>query len=144
MESLMILINNDLSIPESEISLRFSRSSGPGGQNVNKLNTRVTLLFDVAGSPSLSGPQRARIMERLTTRITREGILRVVSQKHRTQKMNREAATERFMELLRGALARRRPRMRTGVPAGVKRKRLEDKRRRSRIKTGRARPADDD
>ncbi len=140
----MILINNDLSIPESEISLRFSRSSGPGGQNVNKLNTRVTLLFDVAGSPSLSGPQRARIMERLATRITREGILRVVSQKHRTQKMNREAATERFMELLRGALDRRRPRRRTGVPAGVKRKRLEDKRRRSRIKTGRARPADDD
>jgi len=140
----MIIITDDLSIPDGEISLGFSRSSGPGGQNVNKLNTRVTLHFDVARSPSLSDWQRARILEKLATRITREGILRVVSQKHRTQKMNRDAATERFAELIRGALARRRPRRRTGVPAGVKKKRLEDKRRRSRIKTGRAKPAESD
>jgi len=144
MENPMIHINHELSIPDGEIDLSFSRSSGPGGQNVNKLNTRVPLLFDVARSPSLSEAQRARILDRLATRITREGVLRVVSQKHRTQKMNREAATERFAELLRGALARRRPRRRTGVPAGVKRKRLEDKRRRSRIKTGRTRPSEED
>jgi ribosome-associated protein len=143
-EKIMIWINSSLSIPESEISFTFSRSSGPGGQNVNKLNTRATLRFDVAGSPSLSDEQRERILERLPTRISREGILRVVSQKHRTQKMNREAATGRFAELLRDALAQRAPRKKRGVPAGVKRRRLEDKRRRSLIKAGRTRPVDDD
>lgn len=111
---------------------------------MNKLNTRVTLRFDVTGSPSLSDDQRGRILERLPTRISREGILRVVSQKHRTQKMNREAATERFVELLREALVRRPPRKKRGIPAGVKRRRLEDKRRRSQTKAGRTRPVDDD
>jgi ribosome-associated protein len=137
----MIRINPDLSIPESEISFTFSRSSGPGGQNVNKLNTRATLRFDVARSTSLSDGQRERILERLPTRISREGVLRVVSQKHRTQKMNREAATERFAGLLREALVTRPPRKKAGIPAGVKKKRLEDKRRRSRLKSGRARPS---
>ncbi|MCK4549190.1 MAG: aminoacyl-tRNA hydrolase [Candidatus Krumholzibacteria bacterium] len=140
----MVRINSSLSIPESEISFTFSRSSGPGGQNVNKLNTRATLRFDVARSPSLSDAQRDRILEKLPTRISREGILRVVSQKHRTQKMNRDAATERFAELLRDALVRRRPRKKRGIPAGVRRKRLEDKRRRSRLKTGRTRPSESD
>lgn len=140
----MVRINSSLSIPASEISFTFSRSSGPGGQNVNKLNTRATLRFDVTGSPSLSDAQRGRILERLSTRISREGILRVVSQKHRTQKMNRDAATERFAELLSEALVRRPPRKKRGIPAGVKRRRLENKRRRSQIKAGRTRPADDD
>ncbi len=140
----MVRINSSLSIPESEISFTFSRSSGPGGQNVNKLNTRATLRFDVARSPSLSDAQRDRILEKLPTRISREGILRVVSQKHRTQKMNRDAATERFAELLRDALVRRRPRKKRRIPAGVRRKRLEDKRRRSRLKTGRTRPSESD
>jgi len=140
----MIRINSNLSIPESEISFTFSRSSGPGGQNVNKLNTRATLRFDVTGSPSLSDAQQGRILEKLSTRISREGILRVVSQKHRTQKMNREAATERFAELLRDALVQRRPRKKRGIPAGVKRKRLDDKRRRSRLKADRTRPFNDD
>jgi ribosome-associated protein len=141
---MMIRINAELSIPEAEISFTFSRSGGPGGQNVNKLSTRATLRFDVSASPSLSDAQRGRILERLSTRISKEGILRVVSQKHRTQKMNREEATERFAGLLRGALLRRRPRKKTGVPAGVRKKRLEDKRRRSRLKAGRTRPVEDD
>ena len=111
---------------------------------MNKLNTRVTLRFDAAGSPSLSDTQRERILERLSTRISREGILRVVSQKHRTQKMNRDAATERFAELLREALVQSPPRKKRGVPAGVRRKRLEDKRRRSQTRAGRARPVDKD
>ena len=140
----MVRINSDLSIPEREISFTFSRSSGPGGQNVNKLNTRVTLRFDVARSPSLTDEQRGMILERLPTRISREGILRVVSQKHRTQKMNREAATERFAELLREALVRIRPRKKRGIPAVVKKKRLEDKRRRSRLKSARVRPSESD
>ena len=140
----MITINSRLSIPNEELSFTFSRSSGPGGQNVNKVNTRATLLFDVACSPSLSDAQRDRILDKLATRISRAGILRVVSQKHRTQKANREAAAERFVELLSEALARERPRRRTRVPAGVRKKRLEDKRRRSRLKTGRSRPVDED
>ena len=139
-----IRINPDLSIPESEISFSFSRSSGPGGQNVNKLNTRATLWFDVAGSPSLNDGQREMILEKLPTRISREGILRVVSQKHRTQKMNRDAATERFAELLRDSLILKRPRRKKRIPAGIKRRRLEDKRRRSQIKAGRTRPVDED
>ena len=140
----MIRITGSLSIPESELSFTFSRSSGPGGQNVNKLNTRATLQFDVASSPSLSAAQRSRILEKLSTRISGGGVLRVVSQKHRTQKMNREAATERFAELLREALARKRPRRKTGVPTAVKKRRLEDKRRRSRVKAGRTRPSESD
>ena len=111
---------------------------------MNKLNTRATLWFDVAGSPSLNDRQREMILEKLTTRISREGILRVVSQKHRTQKMNRDAATERFAELLRDALVQKRPRRKKRIPAGIKRRRLEDKRRRSQIKAGRTRPVDDD
>lgn len=139
----MIRINSRLSIPDDEISFTFSRSSGPGGQNVNKLNTRVTLLFDVAGSPSLSESQRGSILEELATRISRKGILRVVSQRHRTQRANRESATERFAGLLRKALTIKHPRRKTGVPRTIKRKRREDKRRRSRIKAGRTRPYED-
>ena len=140
----MVRIDSGLSIPDGELSFTFSRSSGPGGQNVNKLNTRVTLLFDVARSPSLNDRQRERILDRLSTRISRGGVMRVVSQKHRTQKMNREAAVERFAELLRGALARRRARKKTGVPSAVKRRRLDDKRRRGRLKAGRTKPPETD
>jgi ribosome-associated protein len=140
----MIRINSWLSIPDDEISFTFSRSSGPGGQNVNKLNTRVTLLFDVARSSSLSSTHRQAILDRLATRISREGILRVASQRHRTQKMNREAVTERFAELIRYALTRRRPRKETRVPAAVRAKRLENKKRRSRLKDRRKKPSEAD
>jgi ribosome-associated protein len=137
----MIRINAELSIPDDEISFTFSRSSGPGGQNVNKLTTRATLLFDVGRSPSLSDARRAKILDKLATRISREGILRVVSRKHRTQRANREAATGRFAELLRDALVRRRPRKKTRVPVSVRKRRLENKKRRSWLKTGRKRPS---
>lgn len=138
---MMIRIDSNLSISKDEISFTFSRSGGPGGQNVNKLNTRVTLLFDVARSPSLSTAQRTKILDKLATRISREGILRIVSRRHRTQRANREAATGRFAELLRDALIRRRPRKKTKVPVSVRKKRLENKKRRSRLKTGRKRPS---
>src|SRR6476659_9675040 len=106
----MIPITPDLAIPDEELSFVTSRSGGPGGQNVNKLETRVTVRFDVAGSPSLTEEQRAKILERLATRITRAGVLQVTSQKHRTQADNREAALERFAELLREALHEEAPR----------------------------------
>ena len=88
----MIDIQTGLSIPEGELTFTFSRSGGPGGQNVNKVNTRATLFFDVRNSPSLSEEQKALILERLKGRIDREGVMRVISQRHRTQGDNREEA----------------------------------------------------
>ena len=121
-------------IAEEELDFTYSRSSGPGGQNVNRVETRVTLLFDVHGSECLSESQKHRIAGRLATRINREGILRVVSQRHRTREANRRAAVERFEELLTEALKRQRPRRKTRVPRAAKRRRLEGKRRRGELK----------
>jgi len=84
-----VRIADGLEIPDDELSFVTSRSGGPGGQNVNKLETRVTVRFDLAQSPSLSDEQRARIAERLATRVTRGGFLQVTSQRHRTQAANR-------------------------------------------------------
>jgi ribosome-associated protein len=137
-------INRELEIQEHEISYTFSRSSKPGGQNVNKVSTRVTLLFDVEASPSLTSRQRERIWEKLASRISRDGILRVVSQKGRTQKANREAALERFVTLIASALKPRRRRRPTAVPRGVKEERLRAKKQRSRTKQGRKRPSSED
>ena len=121
-------------IAEDELRFTYSRSSGPGGQNVNRVETRVTLLFDVFGSPSLAEGQKRRIASRLATRINKGGILRVVSQRHRTREANRRAAAERFLELLNEALRRQRPRRRTRVPRNARRRRLEGKRRRGELK----------
>ncbi len=125
-------------ISESELLFKASRSSGPGGQNVNKLNTRMTLLFDVAGSPSLSAEQKRRIRSALSTRIDKQGVLRVVSQRFRTQEANRQAATERFVQLLAEVLAPRPVRRKTKVPAGAREQRLRDKKHRSRLKQQRS------
>ena len=134
----MIEITEDLSIGEGELAFTASRSSGPGGQNVNKVNTRITLRFDVAGSPSLSAEQKQRIGRKLATRIDKHGVLRVVSQKYRTQAANRRAATERCRQLLREALERKPARKKTRVSAAARQRRLDEKRRRSRLKQGRA------
>jgi ribosome-associated protein len=133
----MIEIAPDLCLPEDELSFTASRSSGPGGQNVNKLETRITLRFDVAGSPSLSAAQRRLLQDRLATRITRAGTLQVTAQRHRTQAANREAALNRFVELVREALRPELPRVPTRVPAAVRRRRLADKLARGRRKRDR-------
>jgi len=138
-----IEVDGRLSIPESELEWEFARSSGPGGQNVNKVETKATLRFDVFHSRSLTDEQRQRIIEHLGTRMTKGGVLRVVSQRHRTQVANQRAATERFVELLREALRERVVRHETKVPTRVRRARLEDKRRRARVKQLRARTDDD-
>ena len=138
----MLRLNDQLSLPESELSYRTSRSSGPGGQNVNKVETRVTVLFDVGASQALNDEQKSRIREHLATRIDRRDVLRVISQKHRTQGANRETARERLANLVADALEERAPRKRTKKQAAVKRRRLEDKRRRSQIKRLRKVPLD--
>lgn len=140
----MFVITDDVEIPESEITFRYARSSGPGGQNVNKVATKVTLLFDVSTSPSLTAEQRARIENRLTSRISRAGILHVTSQRHRTRSANQRDVEGRFIALLSDALHERRPRKKSRVPAAARKRRLEDKRRRAAVKKLRSRPDDSD
>jgi ribosome-associated protein len=134
----MIDILPGIAIPETELRFVASRSGGPGGQNVNKVSSRMTLLFDVAGSPSLDEAQKAKIAERLATRINKESVLQVTSQRHREQGMNRAAALERFVDLLREALTDAPPRKRTRVPKGAKRRRVEEKKKRGEIKAARS------
>ncbi len=136
----MVQITPQLEIPDQELAFATSRSSGPGGQNVNKVESRVTLLFDLAASASLSDEQKERLRERLRGRISRAGVLRVVAQKHRTQAANREAALARFGELVREALSEEAPRRPTRQPAAAKRRRLEEKRRRGEVKRERRAP----
>ena len=135
----MVEITQDISIHEDELVFKTSRSGGPGGQNVNKLNTRVTLFFDVAHCESLSEAQKKQILIRLAGRADKRGVIRVVSQKHRTQKANREAAVERFQHLLANALKKRPVRKKTRIPYAVNQRRLEEKKRRSLVKQQRVR-----
>jgi len=134
----MIEITNDISISEDELIFKTSRSSGPGGQNVNKVSTRVTLLFDVASCDSFSDVQKQQILKRLTTRANKNGVVRVVSQKFRTQKANRTAALERLCQLLREALKTQTMRQQTKVPKYAQQQRLEEKKRRGLLKQQRA------
>jgi len=136
----MIEIAENTFLREEELAFKTSRSGGPGGQNVNKLETRVTLRFDLAGSAALSEEQKARLRERLGTRITRAGVLHVTSQKHRTQAANRDAAVERFAELVREALQEEAPRKQTRPSRAAKARRVEAKRRQSERKRERSMP----
>jgi ribosome-associated protein len=134
----MIRINDQLSIPKDELSFTATRSSGPGGQHVNKASTRVTLSFDLANSPSLTPDQKQLLLERLPTRISKQGVLRVVSQKTRSQAANREVALERFVELLQQALEVPPQRKPTKVTAAAKEKRIAHKKHRGHLKRERS------
>jgi ribosome-associated protein len=133
-----IRIAENTFIAEDELIFRTSRSSGPGGQNVNKLNTRVTVLFDVPASASLSEDQKRQVVSKLSTRMDRRGILHVVAQKHRSQEANRRAAVERLQQLLEEALTPAPVRRKTKVPAGARQRRLDEKKQRGRLKSQRA------
>jgi ribosome-associated protein len=134
-----IAITETLSIPASELEWRFSSSGGPGGQHANRSATRVTLLFDVARSPSLTESQRERLLGRLAARIGTDGVLQVHAQDSRSQSANREAAIERFRSIMAEGLRRRRRRRRTALSTAQKRRRLEEKRRRGEVKKRRGR-----
>jgi ribosome-associated protein len=134
----MIEVAPGVEIPESEVRFVASRSGGPGGQNVNKVSSRITLLFDVRASAALDEVQKEKITSRLATRINREGILQVSSQRHREQGMNRAAALARFADLLREALTDAPPRRKTRVPRAAKQRRIEEKKKRGEIKSARS------
>ncbi|MFH2220451.1 MAG: alternative ribosome rescue aminoacyl-tRNA hydrolase ArfB [Pseudomonadota bacterium] len=137
----MIEIKDGISIGEGELFFTFSRSSKPGGQNVNKVSSRVTLSFDVANSPGLSAAHKDQIMTRLRTRVNKDGVLRIAAQRHRHQAANREVAVERFVELLKEALTPVKTRKKTRTSAGAIKRRLKKKMHRSRLKQERAKPA---
>jgi ribosome-associated protein len=140
----MIRINDHISIDDSEIEESFIRSSGPGGQNVNKLATAVQLRFDVRHSPSLPHEVRARLERLAGKRLTRDGVLVITAQRHRTQERNRADGIERLVELVRAAAVRPIPRRATRPTLGSKVRRLEGKKRRGDIKAMRgAKPAED-
>jgi len=121
-------------ISEHELTFSFERSPGPGGQNVNKTSTRVTLHFDVTRSMSLSSAQKSRVRNALATRINQDGILRIVSSKERTQLANRRAAVNRFIELMTKTFHTPPPRGKTQPPASARKKRLDAKTKRGTLK----------
>ena len=130
----VLRITNTLTIPLSELRFRFARSSGPGGQHVNRSATRVELFFDVVGSPSLTEAQRERALKALASYTDSEGVLHLASQTFRSQLRNREEVVERFRTLMHKAMRvpkRRRP---TRPSRAAQERRLASKRRRSEIK----------
>lgn len=130
----MITLTDTISVPEYALRFFASRSSGPGGQNVNKVNTRVLLLLDIAACDNFTDQQKRLIRTRLANRIDCTGILRLFAQTHRSQAANRRAALQRLGELLQSALAVHAPRIATRVPRRVREKRLRDKKQRGRLK----------
>ena len=137
----MIRITPSISIGEGELEEHFIRASGPGGQNVNKLASAVQLRFDARRSPSLPDDVRARLERLAGRRLTREGVIVINAQRHRTQERNREDARERLVDLIRRAAVAPVPRRATKPTAGARERRLESKKRRTSIKgLRRARP----
>ena len=132
-------ITPSVCIPLSELSFTFSRSSGKGGQHVNKVNSRVTLWFDVTASESLTQDQKQLIRRRLAGRINKQGVLLLDSDRRRSQGANREDAVSRFASLLRDALHVDKTRRRTKPSRGAKKRRLQAKKHRSRLKQQRGR-----
>jgi ribosome-associated protein len=137
MERESIRVSRSVSVPPSEIELRVSRSSGPGGQHAQKSSTRVEALFDVDASGALSDAQKRRVLARAGP------VLRAVAQDERSQLRNRELATERLVEKLRAALAVPRRRKPTSPSAAARKRRIAEKKRRSRVKELRRPPAGD-
>ena len=139
-----IVVLPDLTVPRSELTIRASRSGGPGGQHVNTTATRVELTWSVATSPSLRDDQRARLLEKLASRLDGDGTLRLVESRRRSQLQNREAVFERFASVVAAALHQAPPRRKTRPTRASREERLKEKRQRGERKRGRGRPAEED
>ena len=135
----MLTISRTLALPETELVERFLRADGPGGQHVNRTESAVELRFDVARSPSLPEPLRARLLARRDRRLTDEGVLVIQARRFRDQGRNRDDARERLAELVRGALAALKKRIATKPTRASKERRLSGKQQRGQLKQGRAR-----
>lgn len=133
----LLAVNESVSIPRTELDVRASRSSGAGGQHVNKTSSRVEIFWNVVESRALSDEQRARLREKLASRLTTEGSIRVVASDMRSQSRNRELAEERLAELVRRALIVPRKRRATKPTRAAKEARLESKKRHSTKKRDR-------
>jgi ribosome-associated protein len=134
------LVTDDIAIDESELSESFVLASGPGGQNVNKVSSAVQLRFDVAHSPSLPDDVRHRLMRLAGWRLTKDGVLIITAREHRSQDRNRSEARARLIDLIRRAARRPKPRRPTKPTLASKRRRLEGKTLRGRLKRGRSKP----
>ncbi len=130
----MIRVTDTISIDESELSESFVRASGPGGQNVNKLSTAVQLRFDVRHSPSLPNDVAVRLMRVAGSRMTKDGVLVITAQQHRTQERNRADARERLLAMIREAAVPPVPRRPTKPTRASKQRRIESKKRRAAVK----------
>ncbi len=133
-------LGHGIFLPLSELEFSFARSSGPGGQHVNRAETKVELRWDVAASPTLDERQRAALHERLASYLTSEGVLLLTSGETRSQLRNRESVIARLQALVRDALRPRRSRRATKPSAGARAQRLEHKRQASEKKSRRRRP----
>jgi len=136
----ILYINDQISIPLSELHFQFVPSGGPGGQHANRSATQVELHFDVVGSPALSEAQREQVMAALGSRLDGQGGLRLVSGASRSQARNRQEVTDRFRVLLAQALRPRKRRRRTHIPRRERERRLADKRHRGEKKQRRRPP----
>jgi ribosome-associated protein len=139
----VLQVNDGLWVPRAELTYRATRSGGPGGQHVNTSSTRVELAWDVGASPSLTDEQRARLFEKLANRINAEGVLLLAASDHRSQHQNKEAVTERFVDLVREALVIPKKRKKTRVPKHAREARLVAKKRRSETKKMRRSTSDE-
>jgi len=139
----MIRITDEVALQDWEITESFIRSSGPGGQNVNKVATAVELRFEAQSSPSLTPPVKSRLQRIAGRKWTKEGAIIVTAEKHRSQAMNRDLALEKLAEMIRAALVQPKTRRRTRPTLASKRRRLEAKTRRGAIKESRRKPGTD-
>ena len=130
-------VNESIAIPRAEIEYKASRAGGAGGQHVNTSSTRIELRWNIASSRAVDDAARAKLLERLATRTDGEGVLRIVASNRRSQLQNREAAEERLVEVVRGALVEQKPRKKTKPSRAAREKRLDEKRRNSERKRNR-------
>ncbi len=139
-----LVIDDRLTIPAAELEITASRASGPGGQHVNKTDTRIQVRWNVVRSAVLDDRQRGLLRRNLAARLTEAGDLLLACDTHRSQRRNREEALQRLAALVREALVPPRPRRKTKPSRAAREKRLQEKKHRSQVKKGRGKPQDPD